>query len=75
MLWLFVRPTGVNLLDFSCSGIQFYLLLSPYLCFISFLSPDLYVLGDDALISYGSFMQSNSYVTLSTSEQRARLAP
>ena len=50
MLWLVVRPTGVYLLDFFCSGIQFYLLLSPYLCFIS-LYLDLYVLGDDALIS------------------------
>ena len=50
MLWLFVRPTGVYLLDFFCSGIQFYLLLSPYLCFISLLYFDLYVLGDDALI-------------------------
>ena len=29
MLWLFVGPTGVYLLDFFCSGIQFYLLLSP----------------------------------------------
>ena len=36
---------------FFCSGIQFYLLLSPYLCFISLLYLDLYVLGDDALIS------------------------
>ena len=53
MLWLFVGPTGVYLLDFFCSGIQFYLLLSPYLCFISLslLFLDLYVLGDDALIS------------------------
>ena len=53
MLWLFVGPTweGNYLLDFFCSGIQFYLLLSPYLCFISFLYLDLYVLGDDALIS------------------------
>ena len=42
MLWLFVEPTGVYLLDFFCSGIQ---------CFISLLSFDLYVLGDDALIS------------------------
>ena len=42
---------GVYLLDFSCSGIQFYLLFSPYLCFISLLYTDLYVLGDDALIS------------------------
>ena len=47
----FVRPTRVYLLDFFCSGIQFYLLLSPYLCFISFLYLDLYVLGDDELIS------------------------
>ena len=51
MLWLFVGPTGVYLLDFFCSGIQFYLLFSPYLCFISLLYFDLYVLGDDALIS------------------------
>ena len=46
-----VYLTGVYLLDFFCSGIQFYLLLSPYLCFISLLYLDLYVLGDDALIS------------------------
>ena len=51
MLWVFVGPTGVYLLDFLCSGFQFYLLLSPYLCFISFLYLDLYVLGDVALIS------------------------
>ena len=37
------RPTWVCLLDFFCSGIQFYLLLS---------------LGNDALISKGSFMQT-----------------
>ena len=58
MLWLFVGPTGVYLLDFFCSGIQFYLLLSPYLCFIFLLYLDLYVLGDDALISWGTFMQT-----------------
>ena len=51
MLWLFVGPTGVNLLDLFCSGIQFYLLLSSYLCFIYLLCLDLYILGDDALIS------------------------
>ena len=39
------------LLDFFCSGIQFHLLLSPDLCFIFFLYLDLYVPGDDALIS------------------------
>ena len=58
MLWLFVGPTGVYLLDFFCSDIQFNLLLSPYRCFISLLYLDLYVLGDDALISDGSFMQT-----------------
>ena len=46
-----VRSTGVYLLDFFCSGIQFYVLLSPYLCFISFLYLDIYVQGDYALIS------------------------
>ena len=58
MLWLFVGPTGVYLLDFFCSGIQFNLLLSPYPCICQFimilfslLYLDLYVLGDDALIS------------------------
>ena len=48
---LAVWPTGVYLLDFFCSGIQFYLLISPFLCFISLSYLDLYVLGDDALIS------------------------
>ena len=48
---LFVGPTRVYLLGFICSGIQFYLMLSTYLCFIFFLYLDLYVLGDDALIS------------------------
>ena len=51
MLWLFVGPTRVYLLDFFCSGIQFYLLSSPYIYFISLLYLDLYVLGDDVLIS------------------------
>ena len=58
MLWLFVGLNRVYLLDFFCSGIQFYSLLSPYLCFISLLYLDLYVSGDDALISQGSFMQT-----------------
>ena len=34
--------TSVYLLDFFCYGIQFYLMLSPYLCFISLLYLDLY---------------------------------
>ena len=37
------------LLDFFYSGMQLYILLSPYLCFISFLYLDLCVLGDYTL--------------------------
>ena len=58
MLLSVVRPTGVYLLDFFCSGIQLYVLLSPYIWFISFLYLDLYVLLDGAWISYESFMQT-----------------
>ena len=43
-----VRTTGIYLLGLFCSDIQFCVLLSPYLCFISFLCFDLYVFGDDA---------------------------
>ena len=52
------------MLDFFCSSIQFYLLLSSYLCFISFIYLDLYVLGDDALISLGTFMQTKRLCVL-----------
>ena len=51
MLWLFVGPAGVCLLGFFCSGVRFGLLLGPCPCFVSLLYLDLYVLGDDALIS------------------------
>ena len=51
MLLAVVRSTGVYLLDFFCSDIQFYVLLSHNLCFISFLYLDLYVLCDDVSIS------------------------
>ena len=44
--WLFRAHRGVPVAVFG-----FYLLLRPYLCFISFLYLNLYVLGDDALIS------------------------
>ena len=64
MLLAVVRPTGVYQLDFFCSCIQFYVLLSHYLCFISFLNLDLYVLGDDAWISQGSFMQTKHLCVL-----------
>ena len=46
MLLLFVGATGVNLLDFFCSAIQFYLSL-----LFSLLYLDLYGLGNDVLIS------------------------
>ena len=59
MLWLFVGPTGVYLLDFFAPVFSFYLLLSPFLCIISLLYLDLYVLGDDALISYPSVKVSS----------------
>ena len=74
MLLLFVGPARVYLLDFLCSGIQFYLLLSHYLCFISLLYIDLYVLEDDAVISKWSFMHTKYLCVLSTSELRVRLA-
>ena len=65
MLWLFVGPTGVYLLDFFCSGIQLNLLLSPYPYFISLLYLDLNVLGDDALIGVvrGLSCEPNIYVS------------
>ena len=44
-------PGHAHLLIKTCSGIQFCLLLSPYLCFILLLYLDLYVQRDDALIS------------------------
>ena len=64
MLWLFVGPTGVCLLDFFCSGIRFNLLLSPYPCFVSLLCLGLCVLGDDALVGWGSFVQARCLCVL-----------
>ena len=61
---LFVGPTGVCLLDFFCSCIQFYLLLSLYLCFISLLCLGLCVLGDDALVGWESFMPARCLCVL-----------
>ena len=48
-----VGSIGVQQLDFVYSCIQFYILLSAYLCCISILYLDLYLL-DDALISQAS---------------------
>ena len=41
-----------------------YLLLSPCLCFVSFLYLDLYVLGDVGLVGWGSFMQARHLCVL-----------
>ena len=57
MLWLFIGPTGAYLLDFFCSGVQFYLLLSHCLCFVSFLCLGLCVLDNGALMGLGSFVR------------------
>ena len=49
MLWLSSGPPGlpVEFLLLRYSAL-FTVIYSPYLCFISFLYLDLYVLGDDA---------------------------
>ena len=44
------RLIWVLLLGLFCSGIQLVVVLSPFLCFISYLYLDLYVLGDDTSI-------------------------
>ena len=49
---------------FHLLGIQFYVLLSPYLCFISFLYLDLYVLGEEAWMSLWSFTQTKHVCVL-----------
>ena len=64
VLWLFVGPAGVCLLDFFCSGVRFGLLLGPCPCFVSLLCLGLCVLGDDALMSWGSFMQTRCLCVL-----------
>ena len=46
-----VRPTRDYLLVFFYSGIQLYILVSPYLCFIIIFCLLLHVLGDDSSIS------------------------
>ena len=59
-----VRPTGVYLLDFFCSGIQFYVLLGPFLCLVDLFISYLYVLGDNSWINYGSFVQTKHLCVL-----------
>ena len=58
MLWLFVGPAGVCLLGFFCSVVRFGLLLGPCPCFVSLLCLGLCVLGDGALVGWGSFVRA-----------------
>ena len=52
MLWLLSGSPGFTCwIKFAPVAQFFFYLLSPNLCVISFLYLDLYVLGDDALIS------------------------
>ena len=52
VIWLLSGQPGCTCwISFALVFMQFYLLLSPYLCFIAFLYLDSYVLGDDASIS------------------------
>ena len=74
MLWLFVRPTGVYLLDFFCWGIQLYLLLRPYLCFISLLYFDFRFWEMIHWQVRGLSCKPNIYGSWSTSELRVKLA-
>ena len=46
-----VRPTGVYLLDFFCSGIQFFCTVESLSLLYHHLYLDIYVFGDDAWIS------------------------
>ena len=55
-----VRPTRI----YFGSGFQLYVLLSPYLCFITFLCLDIYVLENDAWIRLGFFMQTKHLCVL-----------
>ena len=63
-LWLVLPDLNCLLLDFFCSGNQLVVLLSLYLCFISFLHLELYVLGDDTAMNYGYFMRTKHLCVL-----------
>ena len=56
MVCLWSGTPGV--LDIFCSSTQVYILFSTYICLISFLYLDLYVLGDETSISKGYFMRT-----------------
>ena len=61
MLWLLSGSPGFTVGFFFWSGIQF---ISFWDLFFAFLYLNLYVLGDHALLSYGSFMQTKHLCVL-----------
>ena len=52
------------MLDFFCSSIKLYMLLSPYLGFIYFLYLNLYYLVDNLSMGWGSLMQTKHIFVL-----------
>ena len=75
VLWLFVGPARVCLLDFFCSGVWLDLLLSPCPCFISLLCLGLYVLGVVHWWVGDLSCEPGVYVSWSTSGSGVRLVP
>ena len=57
-------PPGFACWVSFCPGVRFCLLLSPCLCFVSLLYLDLCVLGDDALVGWGSFVRAGCLCVL-----------
>ena len=55
MLWLFVGPAGVNCWVSFATVVQFYLLLGPCLCFVSFLCLGLCCVCVSCLITISMF--------------------
>ena len=58
MRWLFAGPTGVYLLDLFFFRYSVLFTVESLSLLYPLLYLDLYVLGEDALISQGSFMQT-----------------
>ena len=56
------RPNSSLAVGYLLLGVQLYVLLSP--CFISFLCLDLYVLGDDSWMGWGSFVTGQTFMCL-----------
>ena len=64
MLCLLSGPQRFNCLIFFCSGIQLYVLFSPFFCFISFLYIHLYVIEYYSVIGLGSFIEAEHLCVL-----------